>query len=72
MSEVDLVAECSLDVKGGFKRLSSHGRGRIFDPQKNLTGQASFTRGHEIFSLCSRGILIGRRLNVRSVKVVPY
>ena len=28
--------------------------------------------GHEIFSLCSRGILNGRRLNIRPVKVVPY
>ena len=47
-------------------------RGTNFRPEKKFDRTLRSQGGHEIFSLCSRGILNGRRLNVRSVKVVPY
>jgi len=45
-------------------------QGTNFRPAKKFDRTPRFTGGHEIFSLCSRGILSGRRLNVRPVKVV--
>ena len=53
-------------------RLRSHGGGRIFDRQKKFDRTLRSQGGHEIFSLCSRGILNGRRLNIRRLQVVPY
>ena len=44
MTEVDL-AECSLDVKGGFMRLRSHDGGRIFDRQKKFDRTLHIHRG---------------------------
>ena len=53
-------------------RLRSLDGGRIFDRQKKFDRTLRSQGGHEIFSLCSRGILNGRRLNIRPVKIVLY
>ena len=52
-------------------RLRSHDGGRIFDRQKKFDRTLRSQGGHEIFSLCSRGILNGRRLNIRPLQVIP-